>query len=130
MGKLEFPVSGNKKKTKNNKKVIATNNNYANTANTGNKTANNTGSSSLSSIRDFLGGSDKKVEEKKIVQAPKKEEKADWETVDSQGSKKEKSSDARNDVKPIVSKARAPAAVEEVYRPSKIKKNNVNEDAR
>jgi len=129
--KLEFPVPGNKKKTKNIKNVPAINHNSAKTTTLASTTASansKTGSSSLSSICDFLGGNDKKVEEKKVAQKPK-EEKTDWETADSQGIK-EKTAETRNDIKPIVSKVKAPAAVEEVYRPSKVKKNHSNEEAR
>jgi len=77
---------------------------------------------SLSSICDFLGGSDKK------------EEKQTWQTVENPKSIQEvkgnvKDKKAKDEVKPIHGKGKAiPGCAEEVFRPSKVKKLVQGED--
>eukprot|EP00092_Neocalanus_flemingeri_P038472 GFUD01041883.1.p1 GENE.GFUD01041883.1~~GFUD01041883.1.p1 ORF type:complete len:950 (+),score=279.37 GFUD01041883.1:209-3058(+) len=108
--KLDLSMSGSSKKNKNkNKKTTVNNNNYASQLKENSKPEK----ASLSSICDFLGGTDKKVEKKvpetKAVDKPKVKVKVVEEPK----------------VKPIVSKV---VSEEQVYRPSKEKKKENQEN--
>ena len=129
--KLDFTTSGGGKK-KGKKKGSSSVMDNGNSSNGGNR--NNNGSAktsqtmapaSLSSICDFLGGSDKK------------EEKQTWQTVQNPKSAKEvqgtkepvNDKKAKDEVKPIHGKGKAiPGCAEELFRPSKVKKVVQGED--
>ena len=104
---LSLAGSGKKNKNKNKKGNAMNNNNYASQV----KVESRPEKASLSSICDFLGGTDKKVEkkvpEKKPVEKPKVKPKVE-----------------EPKVKPIVSKI---VPEEHVYRPSKEKKKENQE---
>ena len=116
--KLEFPLASSKKKNKNKKNQ---NNNNANSENRA--PANSTPApASLSSICDFLGGNDKEKEKKQ-------EEKEHWETVETVA-KKTKPPEAKSDIKPIVGRSKLASDSGEVFRPSKMRKNPLQEEVK
>jgi len=128
--KLDFITSGGGKK-KGKKKggsSVMNNGNSSNGSNHNNnggvKTSQTMAPASLSSICDFLGGSDKK-EEKQTRQAVQNPTAKDVQgTKDNVKAKKEK-----EEVKPIHGKGKAmPGSAEEVFRPSKVKKLVQGED--
>ena len=112
--KLEFPLASSKKKSKNNKK--SSNNNDSHTSSR--MRAAPAPAPGLSSICDFLGGSDRKTE--------------DWETVGKERReevrqvKKEpvKKQETQSDIRPIVGHSKHVINAEDVFRPSKAKKTS------
>jgi len=106
--KLELGGSSKKNKNKNKKTNGTNNNNYASQV----REEPRLEKASLSSICDFLGGADKKVEKKVPDKKPSEKPKVKQKVVE------------EPKVKPIVSKA---LPEEQVYRPSKEKKKDTQE---
>ena len=120
--KLDFITSvGGKKKGKKKGNTSVMNNGNSCTGgnhnnNGGVKTSQTMTPASLSSICDFLGGSDKK--EEKTLQNPKSSK--EIQGMKENGNDKK----AKDEVKPIHGKGKAlPGSAEEVFRPSKVKKS-------
>merc|ERR1719370_2144805 len=119
--KLDFITSagGKKKGKKKGSSSVMNNGNSSNGGNHNNnggvKASQTMAPASLSSICDFLGGSDKK--EEKALQNPKSAEEVQG-TKENVNDKK-----AKDEVKPIHGKGKSvPGSAEEVFRPSKVKK--------
>ena len=114
--KLEFPLASSKKKSKNNKK--SSNNNDSQTS----SRMRAAPAPGLSSICDFLGGSDRKTEDWETVGKERKEEvgQVKKETV--------KKTETKSDIRPIVGHSKHIINAEEVFRPSKAKKTSPEED--